>query len=91
MENQRAAANENGIFNDEIPENEHPEENLPHTDETQPDSTRHQANENTIEGEIVSSPAPIGIEENNRLPTVTLLRTFVLSFFASLIPETPAL
>lgn len=30
------------------------------------------------------------LEENNRLPTVTLLRTFVLSFFASLIPETPA-
>lgn len=29
-------------------------------------------------------------DENNRLPTVTLLRTFILSFFSSLIPETPA-
>lgn len=30
------------------------------------------------------------VEENNRLPTITLLRTFILSFFSSLIPETPA-
>lgn len=29
-------------------------------------------------------------EENHRLPTITLLRTFILSFFSSLIPETPA-
>lgn len=29
-------------------------------------------------------------DENNRLPTLTLLRTFILSFFSSLIPETPA-
>lgn len=29
-------------------------------------------------------------DENNRLPTITLLRTFILSFFSSLIPETPA-
>lgn len=26
----------------------------------------------------------------NRLPAITLLRTFILSFFSSLIPETPA-
>lgn len=30
------------------------------------------------------------VEENNRLPTIMLLRTFILSFFSSLIPETPA-
>lgn len=30
-------------------------------------------------------------EQNNRTPVIVLLRTFVLSFFASLIPETPAL
>lgn len=29
-------------------------------------------------------------DDNNRLPMITLLRTFILSFFASLIPETPA-
>lgn len=29
-------------------------------------------------------------DENNRLPAITLLRTFILSFFSSLIPETPA-
>lgn len=29
-------------------------------------------------------------DEDNRLPTVALLRTFILSFFSSLIPETPA-
>lgn len=29
-------------------------------------------------------------DENNRLPTLTLVRTFILSFFSSLIPETPA-
>lgn len=29
-------------------------------------------------------------DESNRLPTITLLRTFISSFFSSLIPETPA-
>lgn len=29
-------------------------------------------------------------QDENRLPTITLLRTFILSFFSSLIPETPA-
>lgn len=29
-------------------------------------------------------------DENHRLPAITLLRTFILSFFSSLIPETPA-
>lgn len=29
-------------------------------------------------------------DENARLPTLTLVRTFILSFFSSLIPETPA-
>lgn len=29
-------------------------------------------------------------DEHNRLPAITLFRTFVLSFFSSLIPETPA-
>lgn len=38
-----------------------------------------------------SEPLTSGIEqEENRLPTITLLRTFILSFFSSLIPETPA-
>lgn len=29
-------------------------------------------------------------DENHRLPAITLLRTYILSFFSSLIPETPA-
>jgi len=29
--------------------------------------------------------------ENNRTPMIVLVRTFIMSFFASLIPETPAL
>lgn len=33
---------------------------------------------------------PSAEQDENRLPTVTLLRTFILSFFSSLIPETPA-
>lgn len=38
-----------------------------------------------------STPLTSGSEqEESRLPAVTLLRTFVLSFFSSLIPETPA-
>lgn len=30
-------------------------------------------------------------DQNNRTPVIALIRTFILSFFASLIPETPAL
>lgn len=44
----------------------------------------------TTESTSSSNATTPELEENNRLPTVTLLRTFVLSFFASLIPETPA-
>ncbi len=29
--------------------------------------------------------------DSNRTPTIVLVRTFIMSFFASLIPETPAL
>lgn len=31
------------------------------------------------------------VNEGNRTPTIVLVRTFIMSFFASLIPETPAL
>lgn len=44
----------------------------------------------TLANTTQSSSSSAEQEDNNRLPTVTLLRTFVLSFFASLIPETPA-
>lgn len=42
--------------------------------------------------ETFQGTAPSGGEQddNNRLPTTALLRTFILSFFSSLIPETPA-
>lgn len=39
---------------------------------------------------VTSSAESVDQDDNNRLPTIALLRTFVLSFFASLIPETPA-
>lgn len=39
---------------------------------------------------VGSSVESVDQDDNNRLPTIALLRTFVLSFFASLIPETPA-
>lgn len=45
-------------------------------------------------GEAVADPsnAVVGQEPNNqRMPVIALIRTFVLSFFASLIPETPHL
>jgi len=32
-----------------------------------------------------------GADNNNRTPAIVLVRTFIMSFFASLIPETPAL
>lgn len=47
----------------------------------------------TIDGGEVSTASStdsIDQDDPNRLPTIALLRTFVLSFFASLIPETPA-
>lgn len=31
------------------------------------------------------------VNDGNRTPTIVLVRTFIMSFFASLIPETPAL
>lgn len=44
------------------------------------------------ESSTTSAPSSSSAEqdENNRLPTLTLVRTFILSFFSSLIPETPA-
>lgn len=44
----------------------------------------------------VDSNAPstgdiVAEDQNNRTPVIALIRTFILSFFASLIPETPAL
>lgn len=40
-----------------------------------------------------ASPTDIDGADNdsNRTPTIVLVRTFIMSFFASLIPETPAL
>lgn len=48
-----------------------------------------QSNSNTENSTSLASGAD-GQDENHRLPTITLLRTFILSFFSSLIPETPA-
>lgn len=43
------------------------------------------------DAESSTTPSTLSTEQDeNRLPTVTLLRTFILSFFSSLIPETPA-
>lgn len=42
------------------------------------------------ESSTTTPSTPSAEQDENRLPTVTLLRTFILSFFSSLIPETPA-
>lgn len=89
MENQQAAANVIATPNDPDvqTENAQPEEIPANADENTLDA----ATDNPVESESVSSSTAIAEpEDNNRLVTVALLRTFVLSFFASLIPETPA-
>lgn len=91
LENQQAAAIANAVPNnpldDDAPnENAHSQESASNAENTTPDP----ANEDLVDSEIISSTTTAEIEDNNRLPTVALLRTFVLSFFASLIPETPA-
>lgn len=89
LENQQAAAIVIATPNDPDvqTENAQPEENSTNTG----DNTSDVATENSVESESIStSTATAEPEENNRLVTVALLRTFVLSFFASLIPETPA-
>lgn len=44
------------------------------------------APDQTLSNEVVGQDTT-----NNRTPVIALVRTFVLSFFASLIPDTPAL
>lgn len=46
-------------------------------------------NTNAEDSTLLSSGADEQ-DENQRLPVIALLRTFILSFFSSLIPETPA-
>lgn len=92
LENQQAATIANPVPNDPNDgnvqtENIHSEANLTNAGDAVSDA----ANEDSMEGEMISSPVtPNEHEDNNRLPSIALLRTFVLSFFASLIPETPA-
>lgn len=38
-----------------------------------------------------ASPTDGADNDSNRTPVIVLVRTFIMSFFASLIPETPAL
>lgn len=92
LENQQAAAFPNATPNNlqdgDVPtENAQSEGSLTNTEDTTSDVE----NENLVQGEAISSSTiAVELEDNSRLPTVALLRTFVLSFFASLIPETPA-
>lgn len=46
-----------------------------------------------VNADVVASPTDNdgAANEANRTPTIVLVRTFIMSFFASLIPETPAL
>lgn len=89
MENQQAAAIAIATPNDLIDDNA--QAGNVQTEEilmNPSDTTRDAANEILDESE--SSTTTAQHEDNNRFPTIELLRTFVLSFFASLIPETPA-
>lgn len=85
LENQQADNNvDNGPDADAETEESQPEENSANTDEN---PIEHLTESETIP----STTSTADLEDNNRLPNITLLRTFVLSFFASLIPETPAI
>lgn len=44
-----------------------------------------------VDANAPSTGDTVAEEQNNRTPVIALIRTFILSFFASLIPETPAL
>lgn len=86
LENQQVDANaDNGPHDADVePEEIQPEESAANADET---PIEHSTESETIP----STTSTADLEDNNRLPNITLLRTFVLSFFASLIPETPAI
>lgn len=40
---------------------------------------------------LVAAPETESMSEENQVPLLTIVRTFVLSFFSSIIPEAPAL
>lgn len=44
-----------------------------------------------VDSNTPSTGDTVAEDQNNRMPVIALIRTFILSFFASLIPETPAL
>lgn len=99
LENQQTATTANATINEPEDVDTETENSDDNTENVQPtegstnviSSTRDEATNNSVESESVSlSTTTAELEDNNRLPTVALLRTFVLSFFASLIPETPA-
>lgn len=97
LENQIAAAAQE-VDADVTVDNTEQNENDQTTDSNESAENAENANQNvdvTTANEMEIGAEPVSTttaeqEENNRLPTITLLRTFVLSFFASLIPETPA-
>lgn len=70
---------------DEVNSADNPDTNL--ENENRSESAPDANNAENGSSSLATTPE---LDENNRLPTVALLRTFVLSFFASLIPETPA-
>lgn len=99
LEMQQAAAanaqpNEQPQNDDGQTENAQDEENADNANENAPETVNENLDENDANPLTSSSTATTTqtaeIEDTTRLPTIALLRTFVLSFFASLIPETPA-
>lgn len=65
-------------------------ETSPTIDETDNNANETAPSDSEEPSMLSSSTTTTESEDNNRLPMITLIRTFVLSFFASLIPETPA-
>lgn len=85
---QEAAAEADVI---DAPADNNDQQNANDTDNNQRNETESTPliNQETERSTAPSSPSGEQ-DENNRLPTLTLVRTFILSFFSSLIPETPA-
>lgn len=70
-------------------------EQQPQPQQPAADAANNEENPNNEAEPLVNAASPTdndGADNvSNRTPTIVLVRTFIMSFFASLIPETPAL
>lgn len=90
MERLQEAAAEPDVIDAPVDNNE--QQNVNDGENSQRNETESTPLINQETENLTATPSSSSAEqdENNRLPTLTLVRTFILSFFSSLIPETPA-